>query len=92
MDQTERARFRKIKLVHSINLELYGIRKIDGVLPYQKACRKDKEVTSIFETKTAFYLNKKHFSEYYIERNKNNCTGLPNVLEDISVSSPSCDF
>ena len=41
---------------------------------------------------TFFYLNKEHCSEFYIERNENNCQGLPNVVEDISVSSPSCQF
>ena len=66
-----------------MDLELYCIRKIDGVLPHQKVCRKDKEMTF-------FYLNKEHCSEFYIERNENNCQGLPNVVENISVSSPSC--
>ena len=44
---------------------------------------------SIFE---AFYLNKEHCNIIvtYIERNENNCQELPNVVEDISVSSPSC--
>ena len=36
----------------------------------------------IFETLKAFYLNKEHCSEFYIERNENNCQGFPNVVED----------
>ena len=92
LGQTKRIRFRGINLVHSIDLELYCICIIDGVLSHQKVCRKDKEVTSIFKTKKAFYLNKELCSEFYIERNKNNCQGLPNVVEDISVSSSSCQF
>ena len=92
LDQTERIRFRKIKLVHSTDLELYCIRKIDGVLSHQKLYRKDKEVTSVFQKQKAFCLNKEHCSEFYIERNENNCQGLPNVVEDISVSSQSCQF
>ena len=39
--------------------------------------------------KKAFYLNKEHCSEFYIERNKNKHQGLPNVVEDISVTSLS---
>ena len=46
--------FGRINLVHSIDLELYSIRKIDGVLSNQKLCRKDKEVTSISKRKMLF--------------------------------------
>ena len=42
--------FSKNKARSFHNFELYPIRKIDGALSHQKVCRKDKEVTLIFET------------------------------------------
>ena len=92
LDQIAGICFRRINLVYSIDFKLYSIRKIDELLSHQEVSTKDKKVTSIFETLKAFYLNKEHCSEFYIERNENNCQGLPNVVEDISVSSPSCQF
>ena len=39
-----------------------------------------------------FYLNKQHFSGFYIERNKNNYQGLRNMADARYVSSPNCQF
>ena len=49
LDQREWICFRIIKLVHSVELEVNCIRKIDGVLSHQKVCRKNKELMAIFE-------------------------------------------
>ena len=60
LDQIECSRFGRINSVHTIDFELYCIRKTNKVLSYQKVCRKEKKVKTIFEMEKAFYLTKEH--------------------------------
>ena len=47
LGQIEGSFFRKINLVHSINFELYRIRKIDGVLSHQKGQRGEVDFRNV---------------------------------------------
>ena len=72
----------------SINFGLYRIRYIEGVQPPQKEQRGKADFGNVKK----FLFKGRALFRNYVERNEDYCQGLPNMVEDISVFSPSCQF